>query len=345
MLDIFNLDAFSITTLTAAINRIDHIPSRVGELCFTGVGEGVATLNVALEYIDRKLDLIPVTDRQAPAPQEKRDLSNLKSVTIPQIKLEQTLPVSMLQNLRQFGKQDVMSGPQAMIDQQLVKIAGRHDLTLEHHRLGAAQGMVLDSSGALLLNLFDFFGVNIPTPIDFTDVLSHTASEVANDVPLRATCQHVTRFMKRNIKSPWPGNAKVWALCGDDFFDALVSSVSVARTFEHWEKAEKMLGENYAFGVFYYAGIFWENYRGSDDNSQVAIAPKTARFLPVDVPGLYAEYYAPADFMETVNTLGLPRYAKIAPDFKFNRQFWLHTQQNPLPICTRPQILMSGTIS
>ena len=344
MLDIFNLDAFSVVTLTAAINRIDHIPSRVGELCFQGVGEGVATLNVALEYINRALTLIPVTDRQAPAPQEVRDLATLKSVTIPQIKLEQDIPVSMLQNLRLFGTENVMSGPEAMIDQQLTKIAGRHDMTLEHLRLGAIQGKVVDSTGAVLLDLFNFFGVSAPENFDLTGVLGHSQTEVYNDVALRATCQQIIRFIKRNIKSPWPGSAKVWALCSDEVFDAVLSSIAVARTFEHWDKAEQMLGESYAFGVFYYGGIFWENYRGSDDNSEVAIASKKVQFLPVDVPGLYAEYYAPADFMETVNTLGLPRYAKIAPDLKFNRNFYLHTQQNPLPICTRPQILVTGSI-
>ena len=52
--------------------------------------------------------------------------------------------------------------------------------------------------------------------------------------------------------------------------------------------------------------------------------------------------YAPADYIETVNTIGLPRYAKQATDQEFGRWVKLHTQSNPLPICTRPKTLIKG---
>jgi hypothetical protein len=74
------------------------------------------------------------------------------------------------------------------------------------------------------------------------------------------------------------------------------------------------------------------------------IIPDTnkAHFFPVGVPGLFRQYNAPADFVETVNTLGLPRYAKQAVDQEFGRWVKLHTQSNPLPICTRPKVLIKG---
>jgi len=48
---------------------------------------------------------------------------------------------------------------------------------------------------------------------------------------------------------------------------------------------------------------------------------------------------APADFNETVNTPGLPLYAKLAPR-KFERGWDIHTQSNPLPLCRRPEVLV-----
>jgi Phage major capsid protein E len=51
---------------------------------------------------------------------------------------------------------------------------------------------------------------------------------------------------------------------------------------------------------------------------------------------------APADFVETANTIGLPRYAKQAVDQQFARWVMLHVQSNPLPICTRPRVLIKG---
>jgi len=44
-----------------------------------------------------------------------------------------------------------------------------------------------------------------------------------------------------------------------------------------------------------------------------------------------------------VNTIGLPRYAKIAPVDNMNRAIAVHLQSNPLPICTKPGTLFRGT--
>ena len=42
------------------------------------------------------------------------------------------------------------------------------------------------------------------------------------------------------------------------------------------------------------------------------------------------------------NTISLPRYAKQAVDQQFARWVMLHAQSNPLPICTRPRVLING---
>ena len=42
------------------------------------------------------------------------------------------------------------------------------------------------------------------------------------------------------------------------------------------------------------------------------------------------------------HTIGLSRYAKQAVDQQFARWVMLHVQFNPLPICTRPRVLIKG---
>ena len=63
-----------------------------------------------------------------------------------------------------------------------------------------------------------------------------------------------------------------------------------------------------------------------------------AIFFP-DVASLFRIYFAPADFFSSVNTMGLPRYARQFPDPE-DRWVKLHVQSNPLPICLRPKVLM-----
>jgi Phage major capsid protein E len=79
----------------------------------------------------------------------------------------------------------------------------------------------------------------------------------------------------------------------------------------------------------------FEEYRGRVGTVDFTDASK-AYFFPVGVPGLFRQYNAPADFVETANTIGLPRYAKQAVDQQFARWVMLHVQSNPLSICTRP---------
>lgn len=66
--------------------------------------------------------------------------------------------------------------------------------------------------------------------------------------------------------------------------------------------------------------------------------------FPLGTIDTFATYVAPADFNETVNTLGQPLYAKQEPR-KFERGTDLHTQSNPLPMCHRPGVLVKLTMA
>jgi len=349
-LDIFNDDAFSMLSLTAAINNIDHVPGRAGDLVFTGenVGEGVPALSVAIEWKGENLSVIPTSTRGGPAPKELQDKANLLKLDIPHIKLEDTISAAQVQAVAEFSTGNLRS-PINVVTTQMIKMARRHDMTLEHHRLGALKGQIKDADGSTLTDLFSAFQIlnsdGFPLPETFNFNLDSTGVGFADS--LRVKCQQIKRTMFRLAKMKVPDVALPWAFCGDEFFDKLITHPSVKETYDGFGAAQSILrkGGNYAFSIFEYGGIMFENYRGTDDQTTVAIADDECRFFLTGVPGLYVEYFAPADFLETVNTPGLPRYAKIAIDRKFQRSVELHTQQNPLPVCLRPQTLMRGTVA
>lgn len=347
--DIFTDDAFSLVALTAAINNIDHVPGRAGSLAFQGVGEGVATLTVSIESRAEALTLIKTSRRGSPSAKEAvPDKAVLRSVDIPHIKLEDQIAAHSVQGVRAFGTTNELLGVQTVVNTQMNKMARRHDLTLENHRLGALKGEIKDSDGASLTDLFTLFGItndNSGQGGGATDadpkIFDFDLDSLASDPEdIRVKCQEVSRFVTRNAKMVLPNTALIWAFCGDNFFDKLIAREDVKRTFLQTDEQRVRLGKNYAFGTFEYGGIVWENYRGTDDGTTVGIDADEARAFLVGVPGLYAEYFAPASFMETVNTIGLPRYAKIAVDQRFNEFVEMHTQQNPLPLCLRPKTLL-----
>ena len=344
-MDIFNDDAFSLISLTAAINEMDHVPDRAGQLAFAGVGEGVPTDTVSFERRGEKLSLIKTTPRGAPPPKGEGDKATIRAVKIPHIAKEDTIGADQVSGVREFGTTDQLRTVQSVVNGRMAKLVREHDLTIEHLRLGALLGQVKDADGSVLLDLFDLFEVKNSSNVTGPEVFDFDLDGLASDpTDLRVKCQAVSRYIKRRAKMAIPASARVWAFCGDNFFDKLISLEDVKRVYTDTDEQRVRLGGNYAFGAFEFGGIVWENYQGTDDNSTVAIDPDECRIFLVGVPGLYAEYFAPADFMETVNTIGLPRYAKVAPDTRFNQYVELHTQQNPLPVCLRPQTLVKGTI-
>lgn len=351
--DIFTDDAFGLVAMTAAINNVDHIPGRAGELAFVGVAEGVTTTSVAIESIAGNLALIPTTPRGAPAPKNKADKANLRVVGIPQVKLEDAVGAHEVQGVRAFGTTDQFAGVQDVINRRLATMANKHDLTLENLRLGALRGVIKDSDGSVIENLFTLFGVtndNSAYGGTTTDaapkIFGYDLSSPSDDSDtIRLLNQQVIRWMRQNAKLILPGGYKVHAFCGDAFFDALIEREDVKAVYQNTAEQQVRLGKTYAYGTFEFGDIVFENYQGTDDGSTVTVASNEAMVFLTGVPGLYAEYMAPADFLETVNTPGLPRYAKIAADDRFNRFVELHTQQNPLPICLRPKTLVKLVMS
>jgi hypothetical protein len=349
ILDVFNADAFSMSTLTGRVNAMGHVPGRAGELVFAGISAGIPTTAVTIEKQEEALSLIATTSRGAPAPQQSMEKRDLIGINVPQIKLEQTIQAHTLLDIRggigagpdAFG--DRLRGAKSAVESALTKMSRRHDLTLEHHRLGAIKGQILDADATVLVDLFAEFGflnsVGDPEPETFSFGLTDWAS--TNN--LRPKCSEVIRAMRRNAQTDIPDDAVVWAFAGDNFFDSLLERPDVKKTWDGTAAAKQRLGDSYVDGVFEFGGIMWENYTGTDDNSTVAIDSDEARFFWKGVPGIFSESFAPADFLETVNKVGLPRYAKVALDPELQQWAKIHVQQNPLPLCLRPSTLMRAT--
>lgn len=333
-LDIFSNNAFSVISLTDAINKAPFIPGKVGQL---GLFQetGVATTSVMIEEREGSLALIPTSPRGGPPAQNKHNKRKARSLVVPHIALEDTIMADEVQDVRAFGSESALQSVQAVVNSRLAEIATKHDATLEHLRIGAIKGQILDADGtSVLYDLFSEFGV---TPYDEVDFDLDNAS--AEDGAIKKLCHGVQRKIEDALGAvPY---TSIHAFCSASFFDALVTHKEVISAYNRYQESI-FLRTGQARGQFDYGGIVFEEYRGSVGG--VAFIPDgKAHFFPVGTPGLYRQYNAPADFIETVNTIGLPRYAKQAIDDEFGRWVKLHTQSNPLPICTRPKVLLKGT--
>jgi hypothetical protein len=202
------------------------------------------------------------------------------------------------------------------------------DPTIEYQRMGAVRGIILNGDGSTLYNLFTEFNVAQPTEVAFD--LANNANGVG------AQALHRRHAHDRGAMGGHPLHRRVRVL-----LRRVLGRPDQERGGAR-DLPEPAGGLQLRAGVAYqtlnFGGITFENYRGSVGTTSSRWTDK-AHFFPFGVPGLWRTAYAPADYVETVNTIGLPRYAKIYPmdngkgvsmEVQTNAAFLLHVRPGAL---------------
>lgn len=336
MLDVFKGDMFGVISLTTSINKLPYKPARLGQLSLFNK-KGITTTYAAIESRNGVLTLLMTAARGTMpfvAPARRR---GVRVFPVPHIPLNDAVQADEVQNIRAFGSESDVEGVTEVINDKMQAMRTYHELTHEWHRVGAIQGIVKDGDGSTtLFNLFTEFGIS-QTTINFD--LDAASSATVN---VQALAMSVVRSIEDALGAE--NYTHIHAMCGDSFFDHLVSHPTVKGAYQLAQQGKGNTGQftidELPRGGFDFGGIIWENYRGSIGATRF-IPTDEARFFPVGVPDLFIERYAPANFIETVNTVGKPVYAK-QENLRFDVGVELHTQSNPLILCTRPLVLVRG---
>jgi len=295
----------------------------------------VRTRTVFVDQRDGNLTLIP-TSPTGSAPsnlaEDNRDAVPFKTTRLAK---SFTLYAEEIQGIRAFGSETELEQVQGEYLRRLARVRADIELTHENHRLGALQGKLLDSDGSTVIyDYFAQFGVSEAAATNFA--LDVEATDV------RGICNGIVRSMARSSKGAFTSGTTVHALAGDTFYDLLIKHKQVVDTFLGYAAAADLRQGN-AFQAFTFGGITFHNYRGTDDNSTVAVATGEAKFFPIGANGVFKKAMAPAEFGPFVNTLGLDNYAMNIPDR--DRQAFTKGEiySYPLYICQQPQVLRKAT--
>ena len=338
-MDIFNDDAFSLVSMTQAIQKMPNVPSFLGDLGIFDE-EGVDTSIVSVEQKGMTLQLIPTSPRGTAPPMGTTDRRSLRNFSIPRVAKSDQIFAAEVERVRAFGTESELETVVSKVAQKQAKLLTEVSLTLEYHRLGAIQGILLDSDGSTeLYNYFTEFGISAPTEIDF-DLDNASPASGALVTKMNAAKRAAIRALGAAYV---PGRTRFLWLCGDTFYDQLVTHPEVRETYKNWQAAESLRGSlSSVFGNFTFGEMEWKNYQGTDDNSTVAIGATKARLVVLGVPGLYRRYNGPGETFETVNTIGQPLYSMLVRDTQRNMWVQPEVYAYPLHMCTRPEVLLSG---
>lgn len=335
-MDIFSSDAFSLQAMTAAVEKMPFVPGYLGSLSIFG-SEGVATDTVSIERKDMILTPIPTSQRGTEPPSRTTEKAKLRSFSIPRVAAFDQVFAREIASVRAFGTEGELQTAVQLIAQKQMKMSAEYEMTMELHRLGALQGILLDTDGATLYNFFTEFDITQPAEIDFDlDAAAPVAGVLRNLVS-----NSVTRVIGRALGAAWNPGVRIKALCGDTYYDQFVNHADVRTTYNNWQAAESLRAST-AWEEFRFAGVDWINYKGSDDNSTVAVAATKVKFFITGVPGLFRRINGPGEDFQTVNTIGREIYSSLVRDDKRNQWVQPEIYSYPLHLCSRPEVLLRG---
>lgn len=329
--NIFEDQAFSLASLTDAINDLPHVPGRLGQLGLF-VEKPVSTTTVSIERVGQTLQLVPSAPRGASGQQGTRDKRTLRALNLIHLPQEDVVIADEIQNLRAFGSESEVVTLQNLINERIANLKLNLDITIEHQRIGAVKGQVVDADGVTVLHdMFDTFGVT-------QNALSFELDD--DDTKVKQKCIDLARSIETELGGIQSSGVRV--LCSPEFFDAFVSHPAVEDAYDRYLDGQFKRESQRKTG-FWFADTYFEEYRGQVGNYRF-IEAGDAYAVPEGVAGgLFTTFYGPADHMDTVNTLGKPYYAWQRLNDR-NTAAIIETQSNPLHVCKRPRAVPKLTI-
>lgn len=337
MLDIFNDDAFSLRSLTEAINVLPYVPKRIGSMgLFKEVKQRTTTA-----YIERKgniVSLLPTKPRgSGQTTKRKAGRRDLIPIAIPYIPHDDDILAEDVSGIREFNTEEQMEVASAMMNDHLSEMRANHEVTHEYMRLGAVKGVILDSDEdqTELVDLFDAF-----------DLTQH---EVYFDLEgdgtgIKAVCMDIIQWVEDVLGGTT--YSYVHAFVGNTFFQQLVANEEVKESYmwqadQRWKIDQQGSGtQGRGSNQVTFGDITFENYRGKVGSVDFIEADE-AHFFPMGVDGLFQTHVAPAQTMSDVNKPGQVIYAQQKPK-DWDAGIDIHTESNVLMICKRPKLLVKG---
>lgn len=327
-------DPYSLESLTAAVNSV---PYRPGQISASGLfdEDGVSTTMISIELRDGKLSLVEPSARGGAG--ETTDDDNRKKVPfiIPHYQRDDSIAADEVQNVREFGTESQLETVEGRVNRKAQRHAADLTMTLEHQRVGAVKGIITSKSGAVQVDLYNAFGIAVPAPVSLKLDVESTL--------VTALWQDVVYGVEDDLDEPYDG---LHVYTGRTFHKTMWQHKAVRDTFVYGNGAVVLRQD--VPDVFEFGGATWERYRtgarATADLGSPYIAHDRARVVPKGVPDLFITRFAPADYNETVNTVGLPFYSR-APAKPNGKGYDLEVQMNAVSICTRPQVLRELKLS
>jgi hypothetical protein len=319
-------DAFgNAAELTAAINVASYTPGTLAKLKQFSES-GISTVDAVIDYATEVVRIIPTAPRGGVAEPHQPGTESGVKISALHIPTRATIYADQVQDKRAFGATGFDS-PLALRTRTLSAMRTNIEATIEGHRFGAIRGKVLDFDGTELLDLYALFGI---TQTSLSLDLDVTTTPILNRVI------DAERASEDALGGAVPSG--FIALAAPDFMDALRLNPAYDTALRYGRPADLL--KDFRTGITVGNTTFIECRTAP--GLPVRIPAGEAYLVPQGVAGLLLTRYAPGDYMEAVNSPGLPLYMK-SEELPFGKGYGLEAQSNPINFCSRPGAIIRLT--
>lgn len=323
----FDAGGYSLAEMTEAINLLPNMYTRLGQAGLFRF-EGVTQRSVVIEQMEGVLNLLPTVPLGGPPTVANRDVRAMRSFTVPWIPHDDSITPQDVQGVRGFGMSDAADPLATVMERKLTKMRAKHAQTREYMEVNALRGVVKDGSGISIYNYFTEFGLTQQS-VDF--VLGTAATNV------QAKCRDVLRKIEDELKGETMTAAT--ALVSSGFFDKLIGHAKTEEAYKYYSSTGAQPLREDVRRRFPFAGIVFEEYNATvtlaTGSTETLLPANEGLAYPLGTLDTFVTYGAPANLIETVNTVGLPMYARQIARLD-GSAIDVKTEASILPVNKRP---------
>lgn len=326
----FDSGGYTLADLTSAIQILPNFYNKLGQMGLFR-REGTTQRTVIIEQLDGALNLLPSVPVGGPSTVGNRDVRSMRSFTIPHIPHDDVILPQDIQGIRAFGTFSAADPLASVMNRKLERMRRKHDQTLEYMEVNALKGITKDGAGTTLYNWHTEFNY-VKKTVDF--VLGTTTTDIAGK------CREVSRYLEAQLKGETMST--VTALVSPEFWDKFIAHSRVEKAYAYYLNTQQPLRDDVRTG-FKFHGINFVEYGGtvtlSTGANEALLAANYGVAFPLGTSDVFTTYFAPANLIETVNTIGQPVYARQISRLD-GRGIDLFTEANPLPLVKRPDLVV-----
>jgi hypothetical protein len=302
---------------------------------------GIDQTTVMVDIHNRgQINIIPASARGSPAPKQTGDSRDIKPLPTFRHALGDYITADQFQNVRKLGTVDQLDVFEEKLYERLDDLNWKQWQTTEYLRWAALRGDVMQPGTTQpLYNTYDLMG-------ETQQVVNFHISGTSGD-PIQDATNAILDYAQLNAFGE--PIQKYAVFCSPSFHDNLQKNTAFRDAFKYFSGMpnpnRELLRTPFEFkDMIYFRELGRASFMNADGTRTTTtfIPDGEAIAVPLGTRQVFRTYYAPADYIETVNTIGQRLYAKTKV-MDMDRGIEVETVSQQLNVALKPRLVIRCT--